>query len=190
MGETLHAINRGFCNRRLGSLAASGRALYINSIQNSASSAILRLSDSEQTWVAVPSLTPLIQDQVVRIVSANSRSLYILTVNGLVASNDAGRSWHKISTPSTSPLTDLLIPGTDGHRILLGAGEGVFQTENDGHTWNPTSLPEVNFGAQIHSRIGPEWLARSQNPYCCRPPMVWSTKPRNILVTATRSMEW
>jgi photosystem II stability/assembly factor-like uncharacterized protein len=156
MGETLHATNRGFCNRRLTSLAASGRVLYINSMQNSASGAILRLSDSEHVWAVVPSLTPLIRNQVVRILSPDSRNLYILTVNGLVVSTDAGRNWHEIPTPSTSRLTDLMVPGTDGHRLLLGTEEGVFQTENAGQTWSLASLPEVNFGAtdRFTQRLG------------------------------------
>jgi photosystem II stability/assembly factor-like uncharacterized protein len=175
MGETLHATNRGFCNRRLGSLAASGRDLYINSMQNPASGAILRLADSEQTWAAVPSLAPLIRDQVVRIVSANSRSLYILTVNGLVVSNGAGRNWQKISTPSTSPLTDLLVAGTDGQRLLIVTEEGVFQTENAGQTWNLASLREVNFGAQ--------------NPFTHRPGMAGAIA-EPILLSTSHGVEY
>ena len=145
LGETLHAINRGFCNRRFNSLAANGRVLYVNSIQNSPGGSILRMPDSEQIWTVVPSLTLLIRKQVVRIISANSRSLYILTVDGLVVSDDAGGSWHEISTPSHSRLTDLLVPAADGHRLLVGSEKGIFQTDNAGETWNPASLPEVNF---------------------------------------------
>jgi photosystem II stability/assembly factor-like uncharacterized protein len=137
LGESLHAINQGFCNRRLGSLAASGKALYINSLQNSASGPILRLADSEKTWAVVPAVTKLIRKQVVRIVSADSQRLYIVTSSSLVVSTDAGTSWHEISAPSTSPLTDLLVPTADGHRLLVGTENGVFQTENAGQTWNP-----------------------------------------------------
>jgi len=137
LGESMHAINRGFCNRRLGSLAASGKVLYINSLQNTASSPILRLADSERTWAVVPSVTKLIRKQVVRIVSVDSQRLYIVTAGGLVVSTDAGASWHELSAPSTSPLTDLIVPAADGHRFLVGTEDGVFQTENEGKTWNP-----------------------------------------------------
>ncbi len=148
LGETLHAINRGFCNRRLGSLAASGGTLYVNSIQNSPGGSILRMSDSEKTWGVVPALTALIRTEVVRIISASSGSLYILTVNGVVVSNDGGRGWHEISAPSKSRLTDLLIPEADGHRLLLGSEKGVFETDDAGQTWGPASLPEVKLNAQ------------------------------------------
>jgi photosystem II stability/assembly factor-like uncharacterized protein len=136
LGESLHAINRGFCNRLLGSLTASGKVLYVNSLQNSASGPILRLSDSEKTWAVVPSVTKLIRNQVVRIVSVNSRILYIVTLNGLVVSTDAGLSWRKMSPPSAAPLTDLLAPAADGHRLLVGSQDGLYQTENAGQTWN------------------------------------------------------
>jgi photosystem II stability/assembly factor-like uncharacterized protein len=161
LGESLHPINHGFCNRQFGSLAASGRVFYVNSIQNSASGAILRMSDSEQTWAVVPSLAPLIHNQVVRIISANSRSIYILTINGLVVSTDAGRTWHEISAPSTSRLTDLLVPAADGHRLLMGTEEGFFQTENAGETWKLASVPDVNQGTQMTDSIAAPILVSS-----------------------------
>ncbi len=147
-GQTLHAVNRGFCNRRLGSLTASGKVLYINAIQNSSSAPILRLSDSEKNWAAVPAVTKLIKNQVVRIVSVDAQHVYIVTSSGLVVSSDAGRSWHEISAPSASPLTDLLVPAANGHTLLVGTENGVFQTETDGQTWKPAQLAAVNFDSQ------------------------------------------
>jgi len=146
-GESLHAINRGFCNRLLGSLAASGKVLYINAIQNSASGSILRLSDSGKTWVVVPSVTQLIRRQVVRIVPVDSQRLYIVSTSGLVVSTDAGTSWQEISAPSIAPLTDLLVPAADGHRLLVGTEEGVFQTDNAGQTWQSAQLLDMKLGA-------------------------------------------
>ena len=146
-GESLHAINRGFCNRLLSSLAASGKVLYINAIQNSASGSILRLSDSGKTWVVVPSVTQLIRRQVVRIVPVDSQRLYIVSASGLVVSTDAGTSWQEISAPSIAPLTDLLVPAADGHRLLVGTEEGVFQTDNAGQTWQSAQLLDMKLGA-------------------------------------------
>ena len=146
-GESLHAINRGFCNRLLSSLAASGKDLYINAIQNSASGSILRLSDSGKTWVVVPSVTQLIRRQVVRIVPVDSQRLYIVSTSGLVVSTDAGTSWQEISAPSIAPLTDLLVPAADGHRLLVGTEEGVFQTDNAGQTWQSAQLLDMKLGA-------------------------------------------
>jgi photosystem II stability/assembly factor-like uncharacterized protein len=148
LGGTLRPINRGFCNRLLGSLAASGKVLYINSLQNSANGPILRLADSEKTWAVVPSVTKLIRNQVIRIVSVDSQRLYIVTASGLVVSGDSGASWHEISAPSASPLTDLLVSAADGRRFLVGTEEGIFQTDSAGQTWRPTLLPDVKFGAQ------------------------------------------
>jgi photosystem II stability/assembly factor-like uncharacterized protein len=165
LGDSLHAINRGFCNRRLGSLAASGKVLYINALQNSANGPILRLADSEHTWTVVPSVTKLIRKQVIRIVSVDSRRLYIVTASGLVVSADAGASWHEISAPSASPLTDLLVPAGDGHSLLVGTEEGVFQTENAGQTWKPAQLLDVKFGAQaLHTPGGPRTTGRIATP--------------------------
>jgi photosystem II stability/assembly factor-like uncharacterized protein len=70
----------------------------------------------------------------------NPGNLYIVTANGLVASTDAGAHWRAITAPSSSRLTDLLVTAADGHSLLVGTEEGVFQTDNAGQTWNPSPL--------------------------------------------------
>jgi photosystem II stability/assembly factor-like uncharacterized protein len=148
-GESLQAINRGFCNRRLSSLAASGNILYVNSFHNSPGGAIFRRLDSEQTWAAVPSVTKLLQRQVVKIVPVNSRGLYVFTANGLVASADGGAHWRGIGPPSTSRLLDLLVPAAASGTLLAGTEDGVYQSDNTGQTWKTVELPAVKFGSPV-----------------------------------------
>jgi photosystem II stability/assembly factor-like uncharacterized protein len=155
LGESFQAINRGFCNRRLGSLAASGKILYVNALQNSSSGAVLRQSGSEQAWAVVPSLTKLIRSPVLRIVSVNSLDLYVVTLNGLVVSNDSGGSWREISVPSTSRLTGVFVSAEDGQRWLVGTEEGAFQTGNAGQTWTPAQIPVAKFSPQALLTPGP-----------------------------------
>ena len=156
LGESLCLVNHGFCNRRLASLTAAGKTLYVNAIQSSSYGAILRRFDSEENWEAVPSLAKLVRDPIVKIVSANSRNLYIATVNGILVSTDAGQNWASISAPSTtSRLADLLVPSADGHRLLVSTDKGVFQTDNAGQTWKPAALPDVKFGLQALLTLAP-----------------------------------
>jgi photosystem II stability/assembly factor-like uncharacterized protein len=164
LGESLHAVNRGFCNRRLSSLAASGKTLYVNSFQNSPSGAILRWSDAEQTWAGVAGLAKLLQKQVLKIVSAPPGSLYILTTSGLAASTDAGSHWRGIAAPPNSRLTDLLVSPTVSGRLLAGTEEGVFQSDDSGQTWKPAPLPAVKSGSsgpRLNDGMAPRILISS-----------------------------
>ena len=142
-GGSFQAVNRGFVNRRLGSLAASGQSLYATSLQNSTTGPVFRWSDSDHAWAGVDSVNKLIRNQVVKIVSANPQSLYIVTINGLVASTDSGRRWSEIAAPPSSRLTDLLVSPADSRRLFVGTERGVFQTENAGQTWHVAQLPAV-----------------------------------------------
>lgn len=52
-------------------------------------------------------------------------------------STDGGRGWTHLGTPSTaSPVNALeALPGTNGQVVLAGTTEGIFRSEDGGHTW-------------------------------------------------------
>lgn len=60
-------------------------------------------------------------------------------VNGLVASDDGGRSWTPLGAPPTYPMTALAAT-TDGAILYAGSPDGLFRSEDGGRTWAETSF--------------------------------------------------
>ncbi len=117
LGESLHPVNRGFCNRRLGSLAASGGILFVNSIQNSTSLPSFQTDNAGQTWkpadLAVSALgarSLLKTDPRVPGAIAPSTFVYGLVAtnhNGILAATSRGlMKWYEDGT--WQPLTGVL----------------------------------------------------------------------------------
>jgi photosystem II stability/assembly factor-like uncharacterized protein len=150
LGETLQPINRGFSNRRMVSLAASGNTLY-TALSDSTGSSILRLANTGKTWESVPA-GQLPSGEPLKIMSVDGEFLYVLTSHGLAVSRDAGRNWSAIPPPSSeSRVLDLLFAGPDGRTLFVNTEGAIFRTDNKGRTWNRThfqNLPAQVFGME------------------------------------------
>lgn len=59
--------------------------------------------------------------------------------NGLVASDDGGRTWRKLGSPPTHPMT-ALTSTTDGTTIYAGSPDGLFRSDDVGRTWTNTNF--------------------------------------------------
>jgi photosystem II stability/assembly factor-like uncharacterized protein len=59
--------------------------------------------------------------------------------NGLVASDDSGRTWVGLSTPPTYPMTSLAAT-TNGMVVYAGSPDGLFRSDDAGRTWMETSF--------------------------------------------------
>lgn len=59
--------------------------------------------------------------------------------NGLVASDDGGRTWGKLGSPPTYPMT-ALTSTTDGTTIYAGSPDGLFRSDDVGRTWTNTNF--------------------------------------------------
>jgi photosystem II stability/assembly factor-like uncharacterized protein len=145
LGETLEAINRGFTNQRITSLAASGNTLYVTT-QEPGGSSVLRLGASR--WESIPTVDPLLERKVLKVVSAGARLLYLVTPDNLLVSSDSGETWNQVPPPSTeSPLKDLLLATLDGKTLLVAAQDGIYRTENTGATWKTISAEIIGLVA-------------------------------------------
>lgn len=58
---------------------------------------------------------------------------------GFAASDDGGRTWVRLETPPTYPMTALTAT-TDGAVVYAGAPDGLFRSGDDGRTWTKTGL--------------------------------------------------
>lgn len=59
--------------------------------------------------------------------------------NGLVASDDGGRTWETLGAPPTYPMT-ALTSTTDGTTIYAGSPDGLFRSDDAGRTWTKTNF--------------------------------------------------
>jgi photosystem II stability/assembly factor-like uncharacterized protein len=150
LGETLQPINRGFSNRRMASLAASGNTLY-TALSDSTGGSILRLANAAKTWEIVPP-AQLASGEPLKITSVDGEFLYMLTSHGLAVSRDAGRSWTAIPPPSSaSQVRDLLFASQDGRTLFVNTEGAIFRTDNKGRTWNRIrfqNMPARVFGME------------------------------------------
>jgi photosystem II stability/assembly factor-like uncharacterized protein len=135
LGESLQPVNRGFTNRRLNSIAASGNALYVG-LRDAAGGAILRRADPDQMWEALPT-EQLVQSSAPKVRAGDGGLLYLITNDGLAVSSSKGREWTAIPLPSReSRLIDLLFANSSGSMLLVDAEDGIYRTDDAGKTWD------------------------------------------------------
>jgi photosystem II stability/assembly factor-like uncharacterized protein len=142
-GESLAPANKGFCNRRVLSFAASEDALYVSSSAVSGSGGVYRRADAGDDWEDVAPQSPADRAQILRIVPLDTARLYAITPGGLLFSGDAARTWGAVVPPPTnSRLTALLVPEADGRRIVVATeDEGIYVSDDMARTWSPARAP-------------------------------------------------
>lgn len=64
--------------------------------------------------------------------------------NGLVASDDGGRTWAPVGTPPTYPMTALAAT-TDGSTLYASSTDGLYRSDDAGRTWTKTSFSGAPF---------------------------------------------
>jgi photosystem II stability/assembly factor-like uncharacterized protein len=71
-------------------------------------------------------------------------------VNGLVASDDGGRTWTALGAPPTYPMTALA--GTsDGTVLYAGSPDGLYRSDDSGRTWAKTGFSGSPFAIATSS---------------------------------------
>jgi len=93
-------------------------------------------TDAGASWTRVREDNVLFPLAVER---GGSTRLLGVDVNGLVASDDGGRTWTPLGTPPTYPMT--AFAGTsDGMVLYAGSPDGLFRSDDGGRTWVKTSF--------------------------------------------------
>jgi photosystem II stability/assembly factor-like uncharacterized protein len=57
---------------------------------------------------------------------------------GLIESSDGGRTWSPLAMPPTFPMTGLAA-SADGRILYAGAQDGLYRSEDGGHSWEATA---------------------------------------------------
>ena len=110
---------------------------------------LYRLNDDETAWKLIsnmegPSHISLALKSMWWPVVERQNTLYLATINQILASTDRGETWDVLCESIEGSLVDMVI--TDGiadrqsdMTIYLAHTNGVFRTDNDGKSWMPLS---------------------------------------------------
>lgn len=145
-GETLVAVNQGFCNRHLPSLAVAGEALYTNTIYEAENGGIFRFELNYSHWENVAPVSRLLGQQVLSLVpdGADPTRLYAAGYSSLLVSADSGKNWAALPGAfGKSRVTALLAPDAGSRFILAGTEDGLFRVIDGAKTWKRIELPSA-----------------------------------------------
>jgi photosystem II stability/assembly factor-like uncharacterized protein len=142
-GDTLMAINQGFCNRHLPSLAVAGDALYTNTVYEAENGGIFRMADVGR-WEQIAPASRLLGQQVLALVpdGTDPARLYAAAYSSLLTSADSGKNWAAVPAALGKSRVTALLGPTAGSRFILAATEnGLFRKADGVKLWKAVKLP-------------------------------------------------
>lgn len=100
-----------------------------------ATGGVFETADGGSTWVGV-------RDDAVFNLAAIRRDggteLLGVDTSGLITSPDGGRSWSRLATPPTYPMT-ALAGSADGQLLYAGSPSSLFRSTDGGRSWSETT---------------------------------------------------
>jgi photosystem II stability/assembly factor-like uncharacterized protein len=207
-GQTLTAVNQGFCNRHLPSLTVAGGALYTNTVYETDNGGIFRL-DVGRGWEQVAPASRLLGQQVLALVpdGADPAHLYAAAYSSVLVSADSGKNWASVPTAfGKSRVTALLGPDSASRFILAATENGLFRAADGAKTWKPVKLPPTVQGVRALARLdgahlavvtstgvffsadGLEWQAASSLPGNAEPYDVVATDSNTLFVASSAGL--
>jgi photosystem II stability/assembly factor-like uncharacterized protein len=133
LGETLKAINHGFTNRRISTLAAVGETLYVNTQELSGTS-MLRLAGSK--WESVPADQDPPLEEVSNAVTTDDHAQLAATTGGLMRSEDAGKTWKPVPGVLGTSTVSAICKHPSRSGVLFASQYGVvFVSKDNGRSW-------------------------------------------------------
>ena len=159
LGDSLQPINEGFCNRRVLSFAAAGEILYASSAGPGGGGAF-RFTRSGRDWENLTSLPRSAGRPILQLMALDAAQLYALTPKSLLRSPDGGLTWTSVSLPPTiTRLTAMLVPSVENRRLLIGAENGIWYSDDLGKKWMPAHMPKGQFAIRSMVATGGQSIA-------------------------------
>jgi photosystem II stability/assembly factor-like uncharacterized protein len=140
-GETLHAMNQGFCNRQLAGMLADGDALFTHTIYDSGSGGIFRLPAKGASWERLAAAPRLNGDELQALIPDGTASRwYGAAYSSLVVSADRGEHWNPLPALPKSRIADLFYTARGGY-LLAATDAGLYRSADGGVSWKSVALP-------------------------------------------------
>ena len=161
-GETLQAVNEGFCNRHLPALTVAGDSLYTNTLYEPANGGIFKFEAAGNRWENVAPASRLLGQQLLELVpdGSNPARLYAAGYTALLVSGDAGKSWAPLPAAfGGSRVTALLGPAVDSRYILAATENGLYRSKDNGKFWKRVPWPPPKLSVRHLARLSPSQIA-------------------------------
>jgi photosystem II stability/assembly factor-like uncharacterized protein len=136
-GETVHAVNQGFSNRSLATLASAGSVLYAASVYEPGEGGLFRSKDYGSTWSLISTEHDAGNILVLAAKPANPDQVFAANRQALYGSKDGGRTWIREVAPPGKGVTALV--ATDDGSLLAGTNLGVYR--KGPAAWVPVKTP-------------------------------------------------
>lgn len=170
-GDSIRPLNAGFVNRIVNRMTASGKRVYVNTIQDGVSGGLFYSEDGGSTWRRDGKSVVLDGPVLTSLSSApeGDTPLFAATENQLLKSSDGGKTWLTVPVLARgrkgAPLTSLrgkvlsLQTLRNGKPVLLmGHSSGLYRSIDLGASWQrlllepvPTAVSAI-FAAANHSQ--------------------------------------
>lgn len=161
-GETLRAVNEGFCNRHLPALTVAGSAIYTNTIYEPTNGGIFKFDADGGRWENVAPASRLLGQQVLSLVpdGAIPGRLYAAGYGSLMVSADAGKNWAALPGAfGTTRVTALLGPDPVPSYMLAATENGLFRSTNSGKAWQKVDQIPLQRSVRYLARLDPSHVA-------------------------------
>jgi len=143
-GQTLRAINQGFCNRQLPAMVAEGDTLYTHTIYDPGDGGVFRLSSDADHWERFAPVPRLNGEELLTIVPdpAGPSLWYGAGYNSLVVSTDAGAHWNPLPAFPKSRVDNLFCAPHAGY-LLAATAAGLYRNVPHAKTWESVAIPST-----------------------------------------------
>lgn len=148
-GDTIHAVNQGFCNRQLPAITSTGKVVLTASIYEPTNGGVFRLQAGESQWsrIAPSSEIPV---QLLKLESTEN-GVYALSYDSLLTSEDGGLRWAGTAAlPAGMKVNGFLGIGGGSRNLLAATDSGLFRLEDGQKKWSRVEGP---FGKQKISAL-------------------------------------
>lgn len=123
---------------------------------------VLKTMDGGATWVAINASTDAFQARnplMVVIDATNSGTLYLVSRNGLLRSDDAGGSWRALALPTPPASTNIrafAVHPKNPKVLVYSTDTSIVFTADLGVTWTPKKLPTTRSSSFLLFDEGPQ----------------------------------
>ncbi len=144
LGESLRAINNGFCNRPFLSIAATANVLFTTTAATALNGGVFRQSESDgQGWADIQLDPKLPREPVIKVAPVDEMRVFALTSSSVLSSVDGGTRWSiQSGAPTGERLTALLVSSHDNTLLFVGGANGIYYV--DGETWRQANHPRLD----------------------------------------------